>query len=270
LATFRELYGMSSNPFDKQFARPDSAFMSADHKQMVERLRYLSTVRGIGVFTSKPGMGKTFALRCLAAQLPAGLHTTAYISLSTVSQMDFYHQICLSIGAEPSVRKSAMFASVQSRIRQLYSDARKPLFLMLDEAQLLSWQILRDLAMLTNFDYDSTNCMSLALCGEPYLNSTLDRPHLESLRQRLVVHFNSSGLDGDEAEAYVLHKLRLGGAAPSLIEPAALSAVKSYGNGNPRLIDSLMTEVLLVGAQRGAVSLDAETVMYAVNNMALM
>jgi type II secretory pathway predicted ATPase ExeA len=261
---------MSANPFDKQFARPDTAFLSSDHKQMIERLKYLSTVRGIGVFTSKPGMGKTFALRCLASQLPPGLHTTAYVSLSTVSQMDFYHQICLSIGAEPSVRKSAMFASVQARIRQLYSDVRKPLFLMLDEAQLLSVQILRDLAMLTNFDYDSTNCMSLALCGEPYLNSTLDRPILESLRQRIVVHFNSGGLSGDEAAAYVAHKLRLGGAAPSLIEPAATSAVASFANGVPRLIDALMTEALLVGAQRGASSLDSETVMYAVNNMALM
>ncbi len=61
---FTDYYGLSFNPFDKQCIKERDAFRSQDHRQMQSRLDYLKTVRGIGVFTARPGMGKTYALRC--------------------------------------------------------------------------------------------------------------------------------------------------------------------------------------------------------------
>ena len=48
--------------------------------------------------------------------------------------------------------------------------------------------------MLMNYGYDSLNCFTLILCGEPHLNSTLKKPVHEALRQRITVHYNFSGL----------------------------------------------------------------------------
>jgi len=64
MAAFLDYYALSFNPFDKQCIKEKDGFMSSDFKQMTSRLEYLKNVRGIGVFTSRPGMGKTFALRC--------------------------------------------------------------------------------------------------------------------------------------------------------------------------------------------------------------
>lgn len=61
---FTDYYGLSYNPFDKQNVKERDAFRSQDHRQMLSRLDYLKNVRGIGVFTARPGMGKTYALRC--------------------------------------------------------------------------------------------------------------------------------------------------------------------------------------------------------------
>jgi hypothetical protein len=47
--------------------------------------------------------------------------------------------------------------------------------------------------MLMNYGYDSLNCFTLILCGEPHLNSTLKKPVHEALRQRITVHYNFSG-----------------------------------------------------------------------------
>lgn len=58
---FTDYYGLSFNPFDKQCMKERDAFRSQDHRQMQSRLDYLKTVRGIGVFTARPGMGKTYA-----------------------------------------------------------------------------------------------------------------------------------------------------------------------------------------------------------------
>ena len=91
---FTDYYGLGFNPFNKQNIREKDAFHSADHRQMQERLEYLKTVRGIGVFTARPGMGKTYALRCFMNGLNPNQYQTAYICLSTVSVTEFYRQFC--------------------------------------------------------------------------------------------------------------------------------------------------------------------------------
>ena len=51
---------------------------------MTNRLNYLKDIRGIGVFTARPGMGKSYALRCFAAGLNPSLFHMEYLCLSTI------------------------------------------------------------------------------------------------------------------------------------------------------------------------------------------
>ena len=79
----------------------------------------------------------------------------------------------------------------------------QPLILAIDEAQYLNYNILRDLKMLMNHSYDSLNCFSLILVGEPYLNHILDKQVHEALRQRITVHYNYEGLSDQEVPDYI-------------------------------------------------------------------
>lgn len=173
---FRSYYGLSFNPFDKQNAREKDRFLSKDISEMTSRLDYLKDTRGIGLFTARPGMGKSFALRCFAKNLNPNLYHMEYICLSTVSVMEFYRQLCSVLGLEPRGGKPGMFRAVQEQILYLYKDKKQPLLLAVDEAQYLSTGILEDIKMLMNYGYDSLNCFTLILCGEPHLNSTLKKP----------------------------------------------------------------------------------------------
>ena len=75
---FKSFYGMTFNPFDKSL--PESyAFKSKDLEQMLSRLEYLKTARGIGLFTAPPGSGKTFTLRCFSKSLNPNLYQLSYI-----------------------------------------------------------------------------------------------------------------------------------------------------------------------------------------------
>lgn len=172
---FTDYYGLSFNPFDKQNTKERDAFRSRDHKEMLSRLEYLKTVRGIGIFTARPGMGKTYALRCFMKGLNPNQYQTAYISLSTISVTEFYREFCTLLGLEASGNKTGMFRAIQERVYYLYREKKQPLVLAIDEAQYLNYNILRDLKMLLNHSYDSLNCFSLVLVGEPYLNHILDK-----------------------------------------------------------------------------------------------
>lgn len=266
---FRSYYGLSFNPFDKQMCREKDRFLSKDISEMINRLDYLKDTRGIGVFTARPGMGKSFGLRCFAKSLNPNLYHMEYICLSTVSVMEFYRQLCSVLGVEGKGGKPGMFRAIQEQILYLYQEKKQPLLLAVDEAQYLSTGILEDIKMLMNYGYDSVNCFTLVLCGEPHLNSTLRKPVHEALRQRITVHYNFNGLTDAEAAQYVVHKLSCAGGSASIIDQAALSAVHSHSQGNPRLVDNLMTDVLVLGAQMDKKTIDTEVILAAVSNQNL-
>jgi len=266
---FKGYYGFTKNPFDKQSLTEKDAFMSKDHKEMTGRLSYLKGIRGIGVFTSAPGFGKTYALRCFAKSLDRNLCECAYICLSTVSLTEFYRQFCATLGIEAPYGKPAMFRAIQDRLFHLFKEKKKPFILFLDEAHELSAAILKDLKMIMNHEYDSVNCFTLVLVGEPHLNHTLEKPVHEALRQRIVIHYSFSGLSDAETEEYVLHKLRVAGAAASILGDGTLPAVIGYARGCPRLLDNLMNEALMLGAQLEKQSLDTDVIMAAANNLTL-
>ena len=266
---FKGFYGFTKNPFDKQYLSDKDAFMSKDHIETTGRLGYLKNIRGAGVFTAAPGFGKTFSLRCFAKSLDRNLFEVAYICLSTVSVTEFYRQFCDALGVEPSLKKSVMFKAIQERLFHLFKEKKKPFFFILDEAHELSDPILKDLKMLMNYDFDSVNCFTIVLAGEPYLNRTLEKSIHEALRQRIVIHYTYSGLSDSETEQYLLHKLRIAGACESILGTGTLPAIAGYAGGCPRLIDNLMNEALLLGAQLDKTSLDSEVIMAAINNLAL-
>lgn len=266
---FNSFYGISHNPFDKQSLKETDSFLSKDHKAMMDRLDYLKEVRGIGVFTASPGMGKSYALRCFAKSLNENLNQMEYICLSTISVSEFYKQFCLAPGLDTNGGKTAMFKSIQERIYYLYKETRKPLLVAIDEAQYLNSGILKDLKMLMNHGYDSLNCFSLILAGEPHLNHTLEKPIHEALKQRITVHYNYQGLDDSEVGKYIHHKLSIAGGASSIIDEAAISAAHSYSRGNPRLIDNVMSYALDLGAQMDRKSIDKDVMMAAIDAQSL-
>lgn len=266
---YNSYYGLSYNPFDKQQVREKDHFISKDFSEMTSRLNYLKDVRGIGVFTARPGMGKSYALRCFCAELNPSLYHMEYICLSTVSVTDFYKQLCDILGVSSRGGKPAMFQAIREQITCLYRDKHQPLMLAIDEAQYLGTGILNDIKMLMNYSYDSVNCFTLILCGESHLNDTLRKPVHESLRQRILVHYNYSGLSGEEVSKYILHKIRLAGASEKIIDEAALCAAQSYSQGNPRLIDNLMTDAIAIGSQSDKKVIDADVIRSAIENQNL-
>jgi type II secretory pathway predicted ATPase ExeA len=266
---FKEFYGFSKNPFDKHFLSEKDAFLSKDHKEMTSRLSYLKNIRGVGVFTSAPGFGKTYALRCFANSLDRNLHEIAYLCLSTVSLTEFYRQFCSALGIDAPHGKPAMFRAIQDRLFHLFKEKKKPFVLIFDEAHELSAPILKDLKMIMNHEFDSINCFTLILSGESHLNHILEKPIHEALRQRIAMHYSFEGLSDSETEQYLLHKLSIAGAAKSILGEGTLPAIIGFARGCPRLLDNLMNEALLLGAQLEQPFLNPEIIMAAANNLSL-
>lgn len=265
---FKSFYGLTFNPFGKSLPE-NHAFNSRDHQQMLSRLDYLKNARGIGLFIASPGMGKTFALRCFAKSLNPNLFQLSYVCLSTVSVSEFYHQFCFKLGLDYSSKKTVMFRNIQERLLHLLKEKRKTFLLAIDESQYLSTGILRDIKMIMNVHFDSLDCFALVLIGQPYLGSILEKPVHEALRQRITIHYNYEGLSSDEAKDYIYSRIDAGGGARTMIDEAAVHAVANFCQGTPRLINTVMTDALIIGTQLQKTVIDTEVILAASNNFAL-
>jgi type II secretory pathway predicted ATPase ExeA len=130
-------FGLSCDPFDKRSLKAGDSFPSNDHGEMMSRLNFLVKTNGLGVFTARAGMGKSYTLRCFEKSLNTNLNKMHYICLSTVSVNEFYKQFCDELGLL-ATGKVAMFKALKERIHYLYKEKKCPLVIAIDEAQYLN------------------------------------------------------------------------------------------------------------------------------------
>ena len=101
------------------------------------------------------------------------------------------------------------------------------------------------------------------------MNGILEKPVHEALKQRIVVHYNYCGLSAEETTGYIYSRIEAAGGARSIIDVAAVRAAAGYCQGAPRIINAVMTNALMLGAQLKKKSIDSDTILAASNSLAL-
>ncbi len=247
---FLRFYNMSRNPFSKSLPT-DMAHRTEDLRQVHARLDHLARAGGIGLVTADPGTGKTFAVRTWAARLNPNTSKVVYICLSTVTNMEFYRELCQGLGIEPGFKKSDMFRDVQACVRSLVEERRMRVTIVIDEAHYLQTSVLRDLQMITNFEMDSRDMLAVVLVGHTVLAQYLSR-------------------QPEGTRGYVRAMLLGAGADPDILDDAALASAHACAGGSVRRLNSVLTNALTIGAQQRARAIDAEMVRCAADELAIL
>ncbi len=266
--TFTQFYGMAYNPFDKDLSTTN-AYLTKDMEAMVGRLDFIKSHPGIGLFTATPGQGKTFAIRSFANKLNPNITKFHYLCLSTVTNAEFYRQLCTELGLMPSHRKSDMFKTLQQFFTEMSVDKRIHYIICLDEAQYLNDSILRDLKILMNFEMDSINRFSLVLVGQPHLTATLmHQPH-EALRQRIAVNYRFEGINEAEAVDYIKDRMSLVNASEGIFDEGAMLTAYGACESSLRRLNLILSKALTIGAQNQRQNIDSDIILAAVNDISL-
>lgn len=257
-------YGLEINPFIKN--GKDVLIETGEYKEVSFRLNYLLQTKGFGLITGEPGRGKTTTVRKWAESLNPAAYKVVYISLSTVTVIEFYRQLAEKLGIDPYYRKVDNFKAIQGMIERYRREKRVTPVIILDEANYMKSGILNDLKILFNFEMDSRDYAVVLLVGLPQLNNQLRLSSQEPLRQRLVTSYNMESLNEKEAERYILEKLKGAGCHQEVFDKNALQAIINASSGIPRVINQICNKALLIGEQKGKMILDMETIMDAVDD----
>ena len=109
----------------------------------------------------------------------------------------------------------------------------------------------------------------MLLVGLTELRRRLAMACHESLAQRLVVRHHLAGLDREELDDYLAHRLHLAGCEHPLFEPPAVEALAQSTRGLPRRINRTAHYALTAAAAKGARTVSAEHIEHAVAELRL-
>jgi general secretion pathway protein A len=121
--------------------------------------------------------------------------------------------------------------------------------LIIDEAHLLTPELLEEVRLLNNTDTYHEKLLQVILCGQTELQPLLARPEMSALRQRIASRCILRPLSSAETRAYIaerLHAAGLRGASP--FSASAIEEVHHITKGVPRLINLLCDGALSLGA----------------------
>ena len=120
--------------------------------------------------------------------------------------------------------------------------------LFIDEAHLLSAELLEEIRLLGNVDTYQEKLLQIILCGQPELLAMMNRREHSALQQRIAARAHLRPLSLAETRAYVAERLHTAGLqGPSPFPPHTLEAVFGYSGGVPRLINMICESGLTFG-----------------------
>src|SRR5712691_6154369 len=250
---FEQHFGLTTKPFGKT---PDPSFLyeSPQHREALARLEYAVEEKDLALLVGNIGSGKTTVSRALIDRLGDTRPIVLLIN-PRLTPTQLLRTIAAGLGIEPARYRNELLDQLHSKLFELYEQKREPV-LIIDEAQLIpSKATFDEIRLLTNFQLDDQNLLSVLLIGQPELERRLDRAAYAPLRQRIGMRYALGPLSPDETFAYIEHRIRVAGGARNPFNRQAMTEIHALSGGIPRLINTLATTALL-----DAFGEDAETI----------
>ena len=240
---FEEFFGLATKPFGKT---PDPSFLfeSRQHKEALARLEYAVEEKELALLVGDIGSGKTTLSRALIDRVGDDRPIILLIN-PRLTPTQLLRSIARGLNLEPARFRNDLLDQIHTKLYELYEEKREPI-LMIDEAQLIpSKATFDEIRLLTNFQLDDQNLLSVVLIGQPELDARLDREAYKPLRQRIGLRYSLGPLDLEETIEYIEHRIRVAGGARNPFNRSAMEEIYALSGGIPRLINTLATTALL-------------------------
>jgi type II secretory pathway predicted ATPase ExeA len=256
---YKEFFGLREKPFSKT-PDPRFLFLSPGHQEALARLQYVIEEREIALLTGEIGCGKTTISRALMDTMGEAYHFS-FIFNPRLTAMEFLRAIARGLLiSSPSANKDELLGEITETLYNFHLAGRCPVFII-DEAQMVSdREIFDEIRLLTNFQLDDRNLLSMIIMGQPELRRMLAAPVYEPFRQRIAINYHLSPLDLVETMEYIDFRLEVAGGEAGIFSPDAVHSIFELSGGVPRKINLIATNALLEAYGRDASIIDSEIV----------
>src|SRR3984893_740151 len=268
---YKTFYGFERNAFD---ITPDPFFYfpTSRHNEALANLAYgIQRRRGFVVVTGEVGTGKTLLVRCLLDLLNRVHIAFAYVFNPRLSAREFLQHVACDLRIATDARnKTELLQDLHMFLIERYR-AGSTTVLVIDEAQLLSWDLLEEIRLLGNLETAQEKLLQIIFVGQPELDRKVDSPRLRQLKQRIGLRCHLEPLRQEEARNYIQRRLVLAGyrGDVDLFPEPIVTAIYQHSRGIPRLINAICENALICGCAKRARTINEEIVQEVASDLHL-
>jgi type II secretory pathway predicted ATPase ExeA len=259
---YRQLFGLTQVPFGKDCKE---LWKNAQLADLDRQFQWLLKSPGLGLLTAEPGLGKTAALRHLTQNLNPHQYLVKYIADTDFGRLDFYRQLALTFNLVSSYRRSQLWRDIKEHVTHLATQKNILPVLIIDEAQNLPPEFLRDFPSFLNFVFDSKDYMTVWLVGHNELARIIDRQHNTALASRIQARCQLQPIDDREAfKEFLLYGLAQAGCTTTILSEPAIEILRMASKGNPRQVHRLVVTALRLATDKRQTHLSDDVVKEAI------
>ena len=236
-------YSLKEKPFQDS-ADPKFFWLGAGQSEAIAILEYgIENGDGITVLTGDVGTGKTAIVKFLA-----GLHNQEFkiakIDDSDIESQEFLYFLADSLNLPNSFEdKRSLF----SYIDEEYSETKKRMLIILDEAHRSTKSLLNDLDLMAKIKRDNKHLINIVLVGLNSLIELIKEPPINDSKQKSPMLCHLRPLTRNETNEYIRPRLKIAGTERKLFSSGAIGKIFQYTGGIPRVINSICDHALMIG-----------------------
>jgi type II secretory pathway predicted ATPase ExeA len=248
---YETFFGLKNKPFSKT-PDPNFLFYGKDHEEALARLQLGVEEKEIILLTGEIGSGKTTLSRALIDSLGEGYRTVLILN-PRLTPTQFLRVIARRFAIDFNQPKDDLLEALNAKVYDDYTKGVTPV-IIIDEAQLIpDRSTFEEIRLLTNFQLDKENLLSLILIGQPDLRKRLERKTYLSMRQRIGLFYHLKPLNNEEVSKYISYRLKIAGRTEPLFSDDAIESIYRFSRGIPRNINNMASNSLI-----GAFAIEAE------------
>ncbi len=264
---YETFYGFREKPFS---LTPDTDFFYRyrSHQEALNVLMVaLRNGEGFVRVTGEVGTGKTLLCRQFLNLIQDDC-ATAYLPNPLLSPRELYqaiaHDLDLDVPADASIHLllQKIFEELV-RLRKL----KRPLVVLIDEAQVMSRGSLEALRLLSNLETEKEKLLHIFFFAQPEFEQRLQDDNLRQLLQRITFSHVLTPLDHRELAVYLDHRIRIAGwQGTTLFTAGAVRLLHKASGGIPRLVNLLAHKALLDAYGKGKRQIERKAVQVAIKD----
>lgn len=253
--TYEAFFGFQGTPFCRDI-QVEQLLETDNFKEMQGRLQHVIRRQSFGVFTGDAGTGKTTAIRRFCQRLDNNKYRVLYISDSGLTPRNFYWEALHQLSYEPKFYRGDAKRQLQKALEVLVDNEKKHPVVIVDEAHLLSREMLEEIRFLLNLRMDSYSALSLILTGQTELKDKLKLQINEAIWQRIDMRYHLSALNKEETTAYIAKHLEAVKTTGDIFTQAATGVIHAYCGGIPRKVNKVAIACLMAAAAQNQKLID--------------
>jgi len=252
-------FGLHEKPF-KISTDPRFLWLGEKHREALATLRYgIRYNDGYVVVTGDVGTGKTTLAGALLSELGEEV-IAVKVPFPDFDSLDFFKLISTAYGIGNGFQTKGSFFTLFGSFLRSSSAAGKKVVLIIDEAQKLSSDHLKELLHLSNIEENGARLLNIVFVGQNEFNDILLEESHRALRQRITINYNLGALTQEETGQYIAHRLLVAQGKEEIFPPAAVEEIFLFSGGIPRLINIVCDLALLTTYLKGEKIVRPETV----------